>query len=412
MNSIPLVVDYLRSHSLSQLNAEHGVKTSAKDGDYFFSVNYDQIESKVGPLVNECRGLILCTLVHPLQDGQINGTDPVGDLYVLARPFDRFFNHGDSNAAEVDFNDPETLFFEKLDGTLCILYYNAELKNWHVATRAVPLADKSITGWGDWTFRKLFEKALTDTLTNAREWYTDFISWTKHLDKSCTYCFELTTPLNRIVVQYNDYRIHLLGIRRTSTGEAFDVVNLYGRNRLFGVSVCPSHKLSNLQELLTFVGSKSPMEQEGIVVCDKHHNRVKVKSLAYMAYNRVRDSAANSPRAVMELILAEKIDDVMPVLEVFVQEKAVKMQDGLRKLIHSVDQAYTDCFAVSQGTDNDRKAFALAIQAKKLWMAPLMERFSGKCGNLADYIQKKRDKNTSEWPTGLLDTLVELSLKD
>ena len=419
MNSIPLVVDYLRTHSFAQLNEEYGIKASAKPGEYMFSLNYDQIESKACQIVNECRGLILATEGKPLQEGQITGSDPVGETYVMARPFDRFFNHGDVNAAPVNFDDPNTIFFEKLDGTLCILYFNPELDEWHVATRAVPMADKTITGWGDWTFRKLFEKALVDTLFNSGIIGKDvspsvaFNVWTKNLNKNNTYCFELTTPLNRIVVHYPDYRVHLLGCRETATGKEFPIVSMFKSSGFHGVSVCPSHKLSNLKELLDFVGSKSPMEQEGIVVCDSAFNRVKVKSLAYLAYNRVRDSAANSPRAVMELILSEKIDDVMPVLEAHIQEKAKEMQEGLRNLIHSVDASYVECLTASKGTDsNERKAFALAVQARiPDAMGYCMERWQGKCKNFLDYIQSKKDNNTGRYPDSFLDRIINLSEK-
>lgn len=60
----PLVMGYLLDNSLATLKAEHGIKTSARVGDLFFSVNYDQIESKAGPMVNECRGLILGVSEH------------------------------------------------------------------------------------------------------------------------------------------------------------------------------------------------------------------------------------------------------------------------------------------------------------------------------------------------------------
>jgi len=409
----PLVVDYLRTHSLAQLGLELGIKTSAKPGEYMWSLNYDQIESKAGPLVNECRGLILGKRGAALQTDQVIGTDPVGETYVMARPFNRFFNLGDFNAAPADMDDPDTIFFEKLDGTCCILYFNPELEAWHVATRSVPMADVNISGWGDMTFRLLFEKALRETLA-VTEMVSDLVvfnNWTSQLDKEFTYCLELTTPMNRIVVQYPDYRVHLTGMRHTNSGKEFSIIP-FAASTFFGVPVCPFHKINNLQELLTFVGSKSPFEQEGVVVCDKHFNRVKCKSLAYLAYNKVRDSSANSPRAVMELILSEKLDDVMPVLEVHIQEKAVKMQDGLRNLIHSVDAMYEEILPLSKGTDNDRKAFALQVQARNGWIGPLMDRWAGKCSGLADFMQKKKIAATGEWPSGLLDTLVTMSLKE
>jgi hypothetical protein len=404
-----LVQDYLRTRSLATLRSEHGIKTSARVGDSFFSVNYDQIESKAGPMVNQCRGLILGVL-EPLRPGQVSGDEPVGFTVIVARPFDRFFNLGDSNAENVDLNNPSTVFYEKLDGTLCIVYFNSFLSEWCVATRSVPLADKPMTGWDDLTFRGLFEKALRDTLVRNDMVEPDidagycFDCWTDaKLDVNNTYMFELTTPLNRIVVNYPVSTVWLLGIRNTRTGEEQFVDDLGPTFQ--GVPVCPSHKLNNLEELLAFVGSKAPFEQEGVVIRNGN-KRVKAKSLAYMAYNRVRDSAANSPRAIVELILTEKLDDVLPVLEPYVQEQAVKLQDGIRVLFRNTENIYQELLASVQGQDNPRKAFALAVQARKAWMSPLMDRFIGRCSGLEDYIQKRKNADGS-FPDGLLDALIK-----
>jgi hypothetical protein len=218
-----------------------------------------------------------------------------------------------------------------------------------------------------------------------------------------TYMFELTTPLNRIVVNYPVSTVWLLGIRNTRTGEEQFVDDLGPTFQ--GVPVCPSHKLNNLEELLAFVGSKAPFEQEGVVIRNGN-KRVKAKSLAYMAYNRVRDSAANSPRAIVELILTEKLDDVLPVLEPYVQEQAVKLQDGIRVLFRNTENIYQELLASVQGQDNPRKAFALAVQARKAWMSPLMDRFIGRCSGLEDYIQKRKNADGS-FPDGLLDALIK-----
>ena len=404
---IHLAQEYLKTRSLAQLRLEHGIKSSAKPGDRFFSLNYDQIESKAGPMVNQCRGVIL-GVKYPLTEAQVAGDTPVGDSFIMARPFDRFFNLGDSNAAPVDMDDPETVFFEKLDGTLCILYFNGILGKWCVATRAVPLADKPMSGWDDLTFRGLFEKALCETLIRAN-WIDPqsnpsvcFDNWTRHLSPDRTFMFELTTPLNRIVVEYKDYTVTLLGIRDTQSGEEFSMAK-FGAD-FARVPVCISHKLNNQKELLEFVGSKPPFEQEGIVVLGKA-GRVKVKSLAYMAFNRVRDSSANSPRAIVSLILEEQLDDVLPVLELYVQAQAVKIQDALRELFKTVDQTYLEIFAEIQGQENQRKAFALAVQARKAWMSPLMDRFSGKCVDFADYLQKRKSPEGG-YPDGLLDSIL------
>jgi hypothetical protein len=156
------------------------------------------------------------------------------------------------------------------------------------------------------------------------------------------------------------------------------------------------------------VGSKAPFEQEGVVVRDSQFRRVKVKSLAYTAYNRVRDSAASSPRALMELILTEKLDDVLPVLEPYVQEQAVKLQDGVRVLFQKTETIYQEILAEIQGQENQRKAFALGVQKRKAWMAPLMDRFIGRCSNLEDWIQKRKNPDGS-YPDGVLEALITAS---
>jgi hypothetical protein len=408
-----LVQEFLKSHSLAKLKAEYGIKSSAKPGDRMFSLNYDQVESKAGPMVNQCRGLILGTQ-EPLTEAQVEQQEPVGETVILARPFDRFFNLGDVNAAPVDMEDKDTIFFEKLDGTLCIVWFDSLVtKKWQVATRAVPLADKPMTGWGDMTFRKLFEKALADTLFNSGMIGKDvdpsvaFEAWTSNLNKGDTYCFELTTPLNRIVVHYSDYRVHLLSIRRNSDGQELPIEFGMFRGWVPGVEPCLNHNINNLQELLDFVGSKPPFEQEGIVVRDKHFNRVKVKSLAYMAYNKVRDSTANSPRAVMELILTEKLDDVLPVLEPHIQDKAREMQEQTRRLFQQIENDYQEINQAIWDVPEaqKRKMFAMEVQERGSWMAPLIDRFLGRSKDLTDYIQKKKNPDGS-YPDGLLDMLV------
>lgn len=71
--------------------------------------------------------------------------------------------------------------------------------------------------------------------------------------------------------------------------------------------------------MLNFVSCRDPFKYEGIVVCDKNFNRVKVKNANYVALNKIRDKVANSPRAILEIILNGKEDDVYPLLLFHVQ---------------------------------------------------------------------------------------------
>lgn len=400
-----LVQQYLKDNSLEDLEKEHGVK--ARVHSHKFSLNYDQIEAQESdPLAQQCRGVILTPV--ELDDGFVSVDRPLGDTKVLARPFDRFFNYGQAAAADVDLNHPETRFYEKMDGSLCILYYDDVKGEWHVATRSIPEANLPIDGFDVYTFRTLFEHALKDT-TGA-----PFQEFVQNLDKGVTYCFELTTPLNRIVVDYQDYRVTLLGVRNRSSGQELDPLSVAPQ---LGVPHARVYRFGSLEEMVDFVSSRNPQEHEGIVVCDPQYRRIKVKNAGYLALNRVRDSVLNSPRGLVELILLEKLDDALPLFPDYVVDRAEKLQNAFRELLHNYRDLYDECMTEADeqaplfnpGAPSlqreHRKAFALAVKARNGWMAPMMEQYQGRCDGLADWIQKKRNPDGG-WSNGFLDTIL------
>ena len=163
----------------------------------------------------------------------------VGDISVVAWPMNRFYNHGDPTAANIDWNDNRLRVYEKLDGTMCVLYWDHVCDRWHVATRSVPEADVPINKGnivvGDITFSELFFIALHKTLleysttscsasvqcdSNVNRFVVNqspevslFLST---LNKGITYVFELTSPHNHVVVKYEEPRVTLLAARRLS----------------------------------------------------------------------------------------------------------------------------------------------------------------------------------------------------
>lgn len=392
-----LVQEYLLTHSLAQLERDHGVETSCSVGDQFFSLNYNQINSKAGPFTSDCRGLIL-GVEKPLTEGQLSGEEALGTTKIQARPMNRFFNLSDSNAYPVNFDNPNITYWNKLDGTLCIVYFNTILNSWEVATRSVPTANRTIDGFGEYTFRTLFEKALVETCGQT------FEEFTSKLSKELTYCFELTTPLNRVVVDYKEFRVHLLAYRDTETGEEYNGV----QNDLHGVPWCPQFKLSSIKEVLEFVSSQNALEHEGVVAMDQNFNRVKIKNLAYVLYHRAKDHAANSPRAVVELILLEKLDDVLPVFGEELKARSEKIRDGLTQLISRTDWLFLQALQESckYPKEEQRKQFALFAQKQKtFWTGPLFEMYTGKAKSTKDFIMKNQREDKS-WTDGFLDTVL------
>lgn len=403
-----LVQEFLKNKSFGDLAKEHGVYATFSKSGHKFSLNYDQIEAKESDLLSqECRGLILSLddgtpiCGEKTSDGKINRDNIIpGSTKVIAYPMKRFFNYGQGAAAIINWNDPEISILEKMDGTLTILYFDPFTKQWCVATRSVPEADVQIDG-GHYTFRTLFEKALKDTTQLS------FEEFTTKLNVSTTYCFELTTPLNRIVVKYDDYRITLLAARTLNFG-FMPELNINYLDELKGVPRVREYKLSTVEEILDWVSSQNPLEHEGVVVRDVDYNRIKVKNASYVAYNKARDSLGTSDRNCLELVLLEKDDDVIPVLPQEIVDNLNKIKNGVQKMLIDYDNLYKESVKLANEINpGDKKAFALLVtKNKNTWSAPMFQMFAGKANNMKDFINKSKKDGT--WSNSFLDKILEL----
>lgn len=408
------VQKFLNTHSLAELRAKHGVKYRFSDDMRKMTVNYDQIEvTNNDRLSQQCRGTILARV-----DNEPFSTDEdevVGWTKVIARPFDRFFNLGQEAAANIDFDNAK--FFNKEDGTLIICYFDRFQKCWHVATRAVPEANLPIDGYDNMTFRKLFDLALKQTTG-----FDDLDTFAnKHLDTSRTYMFELCTEQNQVVVKYDGYKLFLLGARDTMTGTEIPLV-LFS-DLTFPIPKVPEYNLASVTDMINFVTERNPTNFEGIVACDNQFRRVKVKNAGYMALSRVKDSATKSPRGLMQMILVEKLDDLIPLLPEYLVERATALQDGYRLLVQNYNSLYAKCLA--EATDESpifnpeskalrkqhQKSFAIAVQRNGGWLAPMMDQYNGRSSGLHDYVIRRRAPG-GDWPNAFLDTVIEMSTND
>lgn len=343
------IQEFLLTHSLRDLAEAHGVyaRFSTKN-PLKFSLNYGQIESQPGDrMAEEARGLILAT-----QAPIASETEIVGPTRVLAHPFNRFYNAGDPNAAQIDWQSARV--YTKLDGSLCICYYDEQLNQWCVATRQVPDADVPFDSTGR-TFRDLFDETL-----NQMD-HPELDEWAGYVfDKSNTYMVELCTPENQQVVKHAKYSITLLGARDLETLKEVSV------EEFPWFDTVKSHKLSDFDSCLSWVESQPPTENEGLVVCDSNFNRIKIKSTAYKAAHRLKDKTSNSPRAILELILLEQDDDVRDILDDRMKKVLADIKEGLRLLLHMLQLEFDANFS------DNRKEFAIAIQRGSGLLGPQM----------------------------------------
>lgn len=393
-----LVQEFLTNHSFSDLEKEHGVYVSVSKNNRKISLNYDHIETKESDVLSwDCRGLILSKIdfseFNMLPDNKIDKNIIIGDTQIIAFGLRRFFNYG-QGSTNINWNDSSLQIVEKLDGTLCILHMDPFTKKWNVATRSVTEADLLMDN-GIFTFRTLFEKALKDTCGQTFEEYTS------KLDSKITYCFELTTPYNQIVVNYPDNRITLLAARNILSLDELDISKI----ETYGVPIIQSYKYNSINDLLSWVSSRNPMKYEGVVVKDSNFNRVKIKNAGYVAFNRIKDSVSKSPRTCLELILSEKEDDAISFLPEEIVKNLLKLKSNVQNLIKEHDQIYNSISHIE-----DKKSFALKLQElakeKNIWVTPLFQIFNKKAVNMHDFINKNKTLSGS-WHNSFLDKILE-----
>lgn len=245
---------------------------------------YDQYESpKLDPIVRECRGTIL---------------DEAADWAVVARPFNRFFNHGEEGAV-VDWGTARVQ--EKLDGTLIIVYqYDGQ---WHVATRGSPNAAGCT--WDLTPDRpKDFASYFWETLRRATG--LDDVQ-TVFYGNGITYLFELMGPLNRVVVEHGAASVALLGARY-DTGIELSL-GLAASLLCDSVPRVREFSLTTAEGIFATFEKLSPLQQEGYVVVDENFQRVKVKHPGYVALHVAKDGL--SERAFLRIALKGEVPEVI-----------------------------------------------------------------------------------------------------
>lgn len=337
------VIDLLKQNSFSNITEALGVNVRPSEDFSKFSLNYNQISANPAELLHrECRGLVVRPKSSLSKDDW--NSRIVGDVEILACPIPRFFNVGDTNAANINWSDISLQILEKLDGTMCAVYYDNAKETWCVATRSVPEADLKIND-SDYTFHSLFMEGFRNTCP-----YDDFF---KFVNKKMTYVFELTSPLNRVVVQYNETRITLLAIRDNETGNEVDIAPYA---RAYCIPTPKTWNIASIDDLTKYIDEADPIQLEGAVVCDAAFNRIKIKNKTYVMISKSKD-LVSSKRNVLKLIISERLDDVIVHFDDTLRSKLQAHQDDFRKFCSRIDSD----FATWKSQSETRKEFAQLV---------------------------------------------------
>lgn len=278
-----------------------------KDKDELTLLKYDQINtSKWDELSLWCRGII------------INNKT----LEPVCVPFKKFFNYGESAAADIDLDSAKVT--EKIDGSLIkIFFYDG---SWRIATNgsidANEVMASEINGMGsNVSFGTLVKQALGDFDLNR-------------LNMNATHMFELVSPYNQVVLDYGEeIALYYLGSRRMSdfveyqeqvARENFKTPQLYDFDKV---------PLTMIQEAV-----RDKINFEGFVVVDKNFNRVKIKTEDYLMRHHARSKQV-TPKVIIEVLQAGELGEFLSNLEDRNNVKAMclELQSKYENFIKDID---------------------------------------------------------------------------
>lgn len=190
---------------------------------------------------------------------------------IIQRPFPKFFNIENYSQQEIDsMLQGGYKIYEKLDGSLGILYWNVNEPM--IATRGSFTSEQALKGTAllHSRYKHLFSRLL----------------------KTRTYLFEIIYPENKIIVDYKQYSLLILiGVIENSTGKVLDLGE--SNPGFFTPLIYPQEFLPSILH-----GKKSSkfINKEGYVIYLNSGGMIKVKYDSYLniAYNKTKLTEKNT----------------------------------------------------------------------------------------------------------------------
>ncbi len=302
-----------------------------------------------------------------------------GDMIRLAsRPFKKFFNYNE-NPMTIGLDLTKVVsILDKADGTMLSTY-------WH------------INRFGFKT-RKMLDVAQ---IWDADKWiYADenksLFYWTAaQTGAGRTVIFEWTAPDNRIVLEYKEPKLIVLGVRDNLTGEEIPIHDEEILNKYFVDPVFMHKKV--IPEYLENILPKSE-GIEGVVAIFEDNQRVKFKTEWYQLRHGTIDLVL-TPVRLFNSILDEKYDELKVINKEipYLLEKIEKMYSLVRHYLREMTSDVEESYKAFK--ELDRKSYAIQLKDRK-YFGLMMAKYLGQEVNYKKAMQNlwkdQLSKNFSE----------------
>jgi RNA ligase len=280
-----------------------------------FEDTFPPVKTVEDAILRECRGIIFNT-----SDGSI-----------MARRYHKFFNVGEREETSpqfVDLSKPH-LILEKLDGSMI-----------------TPLVVDGKIRWGT-------KMGLTDVALPVEEFVAQFPQYEEcaayFFAINATPIFEWCSRKQKIVVDYGKDELVLTAVRNNITGEYLSHKALLACEIWWNIPVVRTFdSVSDIGEKhdVRYVLEKIRLwsDSEGIVIRFDDGHMLKVKSEWYMQLHHAKD-VTKYEKNVLEIILEDKLDDLLPLVSPEYQEMLKKYQKDVFSGIEGNAMLMRDVYA-------------------------------------------------------------------
>lgn len=280
----------------------------------------DPIEASI---LRECRGLLFHT------DGTI-----------ARRSFHKFFNLNEMEETALDrlkAIEPVAIM-EKLDGSMVAPFIWPESTQiyWASMRGSKPYHIMLAPQYDGTNHARLVEAAHQNGLTAI---------------------FEYCAPNNRIVVQYDEAQLVLTGLRYKTTGDykTYEELQDWGKQFYVPVVSLMNVEKMSLSELVEHVWQMEG--EEGSVVRFSDNTLTKLKGEWYIQLHKLL-SYFEFEKDIAWLILSEKEDDLIGILQEDKKTRLLKYRDGLRSSMNALGKELMYWVSKIEAENMDRKTFA------------------------------------------------------
>lgn len=334
----------------------------------WFMFNYNLFESLLSDrIVKACRGSIL------------EVSDDRSVVRPVCFPFYKFFGYDDPNADIIDWTTAKTRL--KVDGQLIKMFkYNGQ-NYW--CTNGSPnvetpldYTDDKIANYKELLESAILGRTLDKLIPSAQREAYSYVdkagawhmhqdnpdgncptSWISRIPDGWTLMFELTSPYNRIIVEYKDIQLWFHGAR-DADGIEYDPEDIAKKFDI-PYKIPQQFDFKDFDQAFETIKNWHGFENEGIVVCDADFHRVKVKCDDYLKVKFVRD--VSTPKGIFWIVISEQFDDLSSYREL--QEMAEKQREELVTVINKLKDWHKG-IVEKRKTFEDQKAFALWVMAE------------------------------------------------